>query len=107
MPLGQNNGGLERIAAQAMGDAARATKMGDSKSTTKVLPLGRWGMPCGQQKMGDSKSARKIADRAMGDAAQKKNGGLKRIAAWAMGDTARATKMGDSKSTTKVSPLGQ
>jgi hypothetical protein len=129
----------ERIAARVMGDAARATKMGDSKSTTKVSPLGnggrrvgdkkggtrslqeklligRWGTPLGQQKwgtqthrclgdgrcrsgnnngglkvhnismdatwvtnMGDSKSARKIADRAMGDAA-------------------RAIKMGDSKS---------
>jgi hypothetical protein len=67
----------KRIAAWAMGDATWATKMGDSKSTTKVLPLGRWGMPRGQQKRGDSESAREIADKVMGDAA-------------------RATKMGNS-----------
>jgi hypothetical protein len=62
----------ERIAARAMGDATRETKMGDSKSTTKVSPLGRWGTPRGRQKKGDSKPAKKkkIADRAMGDAAR-------------------------------------
>ncbi len=62
--------GNERIAARAMGDAAQATKMGDSKSTAKVLPLGRWGTLRGQHKMGDLTSARKITDRVMGDAAQ-------------------------------------
>ena len=41
------NGGLnihnESIAAQAKGDAARATNLGDSTSTTKLLPPGNGG----------------------------------------------------------------
>ncbi len=42
----------ERIAARAMGDATRATQMGNLNTSL----LGRWGMPLGQQR-GDSTSA--------------------------------------------------
>ncbi len=57
------NGGLnvhnESIAAQAKGDAARATILRDSTSTTKLLPPGdggcrgcakKWGTQCSHQK---------------------------------------------------------
>jgi hypothetical protein len=87
-------------------------KMGDSMSTINVLPLGQGGAPLGQQNWGTQCSQQNYCHWVMEDAAftPKKNGGLnvhnESIAARAKGDTAWATKLGDSKSTMKSSLPG-
>jgi hypothetical protein len=79
----QKNGGLnvhnESIAIWAKGDAARATNLGYSMSTTtKIIAAGRWGMPCLCQKMGDPTSTPKVLSLGQrgGHAQATKRGGL-------------------------------
>jgi hypothetical protein len=62
-----------KIADRAMGDAAQATKMGNSNA----LLLGQWGTPLGQQKWGTQspqhKYGRRVGDKYGGLEVRKKN----------------------------------
>ncbi len=64
------NGGLnvhiESIAAQAKGDAARATNLGDSTSTTKLFPPGNGGCRGCTKNGGPNVHTKSIAARAKG-----------------------------------------
>ncbi len=74
------NGGLnihnESIATRARGDAAWATNLGDSMSTTKLLPPGDGGSRVCAKKMGDSTSTMKLSPlRQEGTPLWQQNGG--------------------------------